>query len=167
LIARFSELRPARQTAAIRITGDREVRPIGRNDRSELAVLCRPRDRLLVEITAVHAEVKGRYGSPRIHAELNARGHGCCVCDGILPIDNKVSVLQSSAARSASAVTTALHAPGHRVVNLDTSTHAELARVVVVPSGQGYLVSSNLPALGHDLNLQNHNAIQGTFRFVA
>ena len=34
---------------------------------------------LLVEIRAVHAEVKARYGSPRIHAELVARGHDCCV----------------------------------------------------------------------------------------
>jgi putative transposase len=37
------------------------------------------RDTLLVEIRAVHAEVKARYGSPRIHAELAARGHDCCV----------------------------------------------------------------------------------------
>jgi len=37
------------------------------------------RDVLLVEIEAVHEQVKGRYGSPRVHAELLARGHGCCV----------------------------------------------------------------------------------------
>src|SRR5262249_13231160 len=37
------------------------------------------RDALLVEVRAVHAEVKARYGSPRIHAELVARGHDCCV----------------------------------------------------------------------------------------
>ena len=37
------------------------------------------RDALLVEIRAVHAEVQARYGSPRIHAELVARGRGCCV----------------------------------------------------------------------------------------
>ncbi len=37
------------------------------------------RDALLVEIRAVHAEVKARYGSPRIHAELVARGHDCCL----------------------------------------------------------------------------------------
>lgn len=37
------------------------------------------RDTLLVEIRAVHAEFKARYGSPRIHAELVARGHDCCV----------------------------------------------------------------------------------------
>jgi putative transposase len=34
---------------------------------------------LLVEIRAVHAEVKERYGSPRIHAALKARGIDCCV----------------------------------------------------------------------------------------
>src|SRR3954470_10125665 len=39
----------------------------------------RRRDTLLVEARAIHAEVKARYGSPRIHAELVARGHDCCV----------------------------------------------------------------------------------------
>jgi putative transposase len=37
------------------------------------------RDTLLVEIRAIHAEVKQRYGSPRIHAELQAKGVPCCV----------------------------------------------------------------------------------------
>jgi putative transposase len=37
------------------------------------------RDTLAVEIRAIHAEVKARYGSPRIHAELIARGQDCCV----------------------------------------------------------------------------------------
>src|SRR5437764_1043431 len=34
---------------------------------------------LLVEIRAIHAEAKARYGSPRIHAELTARGQDCCI----------------------------------------------------------------------------------------
>jgi transposase InsO family protein len=34
---------------------------------------------LVVEIRAIHAEVKARHGSPRIHAELIARGQDCCV----------------------------------------------------------------------------------------
>jgi transposase InsO family protein len=38
----------------------------------------RRREKLAVEIEAVHAEAKGRYGSPRIHAEPAARGHDCC-----------------------------------------------------------------------------------------
>jgi putative transposase len=37
------------------------------------------RDALLVAIGAVHAEVKQRYGSPRMHAELADRGVPCCV----------------------------------------------------------------------------------------
>ena len=37
------------------------------------------RAELTEEITTIHAEVKGRYGSPRVHAELVARGHACCV----------------------------------------------------------------------------------------
>jgi putative transposase len=37
------------------------------------------RDALVVEIRAIHAEVHARYGSPRIHAELTARGRDCCV----------------------------------------------------------------------------------------
>jgi putative transposase len=37
------------------------------------------RDQLTAQIRTVHTEVKARYGSPRMHAELVARGHGCCV----------------------------------------------------------------------------------------
>jgi putative transposase len=37
------------------------------------------REALLVEIAAVHAEVKQRYGSPRIYKELQAKGVECCV----------------------------------------------------------------------------------------
>jgi transposase InsO family protein len=37
------------------------------------------RDALVAAIKAVHGEVKARYGSPRIHAELVARGEPCCV----------------------------------------------------------------------------------------
>ena len=39
----------------------------------------RRRDELVTQIRAIHAEVKERYGSPRVHAELVSRGHGCCV----------------------------------------------------------------------------------------
>ena len=37
------------------------------------------RDALVVLIRDVHSDVKGRYGSPRVHAALVARGHDCCV----------------------------------------------------------------------------------------
>jgi transposase InsO family protein len=39
----------------------------------------RRREALAVAIKAVHREVKARYGSPRVHAELVARGEACCV----------------------------------------------------------------------------------------
>jgi len=35
------------------------------------------RQELVGAIEVIHAEVKGRYGSPRMTAELNARGHDC------------------------------------------------------------------------------------------
>jgi putative transposase len=37
----------------------------------------RRRDKLVAAIEVIHAEVKGRYGSPRMAAELAARGHAC------------------------------------------------------------------------------------------
>ena len=37
------------------------------------------REVLKTEIEAIHQEFKQRYGSPRIQAELQARGQSCCV----------------------------------------------------------------------------------------
>jgi putative transposase len=37
----------------------------------------RRREGLVAAIEVIHAEVKGRYGSPRMAAELTARGHAC------------------------------------------------------------------------------------------
>ena len=37
------------------------------------------REELTAEVKEIHAEVKARYGSPRIHAELAAKGHACSV----------------------------------------------------------------------------------------
>lgn len=37
------------------------------------------RAQLTAEVKAIHAQVKARYGSPRVHAELVARGHACGV----------------------------------------------------------------------------------------
>jgi putative transposase len=37
------------------------------------------REELTEQVKDIHAAIKGRYGSPRIHAELVARGHACCV----------------------------------------------------------------------------------------
>jgi anti-sigma-K factor RskA len=63
---------------------------------------------------------------------------------GLVRADNRVSNLQATSA----AVTAALRAPGHHLVELDSgSSKTEQAQVVVLPSGQGYLVSSSLPPL--------------------
>ena len=37
------------------------------------------REELTAEVKEIHAQVKARYGSPRIHAELVAKGHACSV----------------------------------------------------------------------------------------
>jgi anti-sigma-K factor RskA len=73
---------------------------------------------------------------------------------GLIRADNKVSGLQSAQAARPSSVTAALHTPGHRLVALDTTARTEVAQVVVVPSGQGYLVSSKLPPLGRGQTYQ-------------
>jgi anti-sigma-K factor RskA len=63
---------------------------------------------------------------------------------GLVRADNKVSNLQATSP----AVTAALRAPGHHLVELESSSSkTEKAQVVVLPSGQGYLVSSTLPSL--------------------
>ena len=37
------------------------------------------REALVASIKAIHGEMKARYGSPRVHAEMVARGEPCCV----------------------------------------------------------------------------------------
>ena len=67
---------------------------------------------------------------------------------GLVRADNKVSNLQSAQAAPSAAVAAALTAPGHRVVTLDAGTTTRSRRrSSSCPSGQGYLVSSTLPAL--------------------
>ena len=70
---------------------------------------------------------------------------------GLVQADNKVSNLQGASP----AATAALQAPGHQLVVLDSTTsRTEQAKVVVLPSGQGYLVSSSLPSLDKDRTYQ-------------
>jgi anti-sigma-K factor RskA len=70
---------------------------------------------------------------------------------GLVHADTKVSNLQAAPAT----VAAALRTPGHDLVELDSnSTKTELAQVVVVPSGQGFLVSSKLPALSDNRTYQ-------------
>jgi anti-sigma factor RsiW len=65
---------------------------------------------------------------------------------------NVTNLQQAAAHRPATAprspAEVALHTPGHRVVTLENAASDALAEFVIVPAGRGYLVSSNLPALG-------------------
>ena len=79
---------------------------------------------------------------------------------GLVRADNTVSNLQAAQGGSSSAVTAALSAPGHQVVTLDSTSPGQKAKVVILPSGQGYLVSSTLPSLQNGRTYQLW-AIQG------
>ncbi|MHB8220157.1 MAG: anti-sigma factor [Acidimicrobiales bacterium] len=55
----------------------------------------------------------------------------------------------------------ALSTPGHRLVRMVTPEGAQLAEFVVVPDGQGYMVSSELPAIPDDETYQLWGMIAG------
>ncbi|MDE3007642.1 MAG: anti-sigma factor [Acidobacteriota bacterium] len=59
------------------------------------------------------------------------------------------------------AVASALETPGHVVVNLASATHRPLAQFVMLPSGQGYLVTSSLPKLSGDKTYQLWGIVKG------
>ncbi len=65
---------------------------------------------------------------------------------GLVRADNRVSGLQAAAGQP-STVSAALRAPGHKLVDLDTTSHTQLAQFVVLPDGRGYMVSSTMPPL--------------------
>jgi anti-sigma-K factor RskA len=73
---------------------------------------------------------------------------------GLVRADNRVSGLQAAAAHQSSTVAGALRTPGHRLVDLDASSHMQVAQFVVVPDGRGYLVSSKLPPLSTNQTYQ-------------
>jgi anti-sigma factor RsiW len=76
--------------------------------------------------------------------------------------DNHVTQLTSQAiAGQPGDVVTALETPGHRVVNLDSTSHAKLAQFVVDPDGQGYMVSSKLPTLSSAHTYQLWGVVDG------
>jgi anti-sigma-K factor RskA len=56
----------------------------------------------------------------------------------------------------------ALHTAGHRVVTLENAAGDALASFVVVPPGRGYLMSSDLPALGRGKTYQLWGIVGGT-----
>ncbi len=72
---------------------------------------------------------------------------------GLVRADNRVSNLQAGQAAPSSTVAAALRAPGHRVITLDSSAHAEEAQVVVAALRAGLfgLVGAPVPRQGSDL----------------
>ena len=73
--------------------------------------------------------------------------------------NDQISSLHQSSPASAVA---ALKVPGHKVVDAESARHVELARFVVVPSsGQGYLLTSNLPTLPSAETYQLWGVING------
>jgi len=67
---------------------------------------------------------------------------------GLVQANHKVSNLQQAAGHQVGAtVAAALQSPGHQVIDLDSTTHRQLAEFVVVTDGRGFLVSSHLPRL--------------------
>ena len=72
--------------------------------------------------------------------------------------NNQISSLQNATPASAAV---ALTVPGHKVVDVETARHVELARFVVVPTGQGYLLKSNLPTLPSAKTYQLWGVIHG------
>jgi hypothetical protein len=73
--------------------------------------------------------------------------------------NDQISHLQK--ATPDSVVAAALHTPGHKIVTAEDASHVEVARFVVLPSGQGYLVKSSLPALSSKNTYQLWGLIKG------
>jgi putative transposase len=104
----------------------------------------RRRDALLVEVRAIHAEVKGRYGSPRIHAELVARGHGCCV-NTVAKVMREAGIAAKTAKKFRCATTDSAHdlpvaenLLGRRF-NPSGANESWVADITYIPTREGWL----------------------------
>jgi hypothetical protein len=73
--------------------------------------------------------------------------------------DHQISHLQN--ATPTSVVAAALDTPGHKIVTAEDASHVVVAKFVVLPSGQGYLVKSSLPALSSKNTYQLWGVIKG------
>jgi putative transposase len=102
------------------------------------------RDALLVEIRAVHAEAKARYGSPRIHAELVARGQDCCV-NTVAKLMRDNDSKAKTARKFRTTTTDANHALPvadnllDRQFNPSAANEAWLADLTYIPTREGWL----------------------------
>ena len=102
------------------------------------------RDALLVEIRAIHTEFKARYGSPRIHAELAARGRDCCV-NTVAKLMRQAGIAAKTARKFRCMTTDS----GHdlpvaenlldRQFNPSQANEVWLADITYIPTRQGWL----------------------------
>jgi putative transposase len=101
-------------------------------------------DTLLVEMRAIHAEVKARYGSPRMHAELVARGHNCCV-NTVARLMRDHGIVAKTARKFRVTTTDSNHDLPVAQNLLDRQFHPSganevwLADITYIPTGEGWL----------------------------
>jgi putative transposase len=102
----------------------------------------RRRDALLVEIRAIHERVKGRYGSPRIHAELS-QGHSCCV-NTVAEVMRQAGI-RAKTARKFRHTTDSKHDRPvaenvlGREFSVDAPNQAWVADITYIPTREGWL----------------------------
>ena len=131
-----------------------------------------PMPALLREAPASDERPAKRFHRPRPAALRTSRGRLVSVASlavaaaavaavlavNLVHANDQVSSLRQATPASAVA---ALRVPGHKVVDVESARHVELAQFVVVPSGQGYLVRSNLPTLSSAQTYQLWGVIDG------
>jgi hypothetical protein len=126
--------------------------------------------------TGTGDEVVGSFRTPRTARPSPSRGRllsvaslalataAAAVVLGVNLVDanNQVAHLQGAIGETAhTAVLAALETPGHKVVDLKSTSGRRLVEFVVLPSGQGYLVDSHLPALSSIETYQLWGVVDG------
>lgn len=107
-------------------------------------VLQQRHDAFLVEIRAIHAQFKARYGSPRIHAELLARGYDCCV-NTVAKLMRKAGIAAKTKRRFRGTTTDSDHDMPvadnllDRQFNPSEANEAWVADITYIPTCEGWL----------------------------
>jgi putative transposase len=101
------------------------------------------REALIVSIKAIHGEVKARYGSPRIHAELVARGEPCCVKTAARLMRQHGIAAKTKRKFRCTTDSNHAHPVAENVVNRDFETMAAngtwTADITYIATGEGWL----------------------------
>jgi putative transposase len=101
-------------------------------------------DTLLVEMRVIHAQFKARYGSPRMHKELVARGHACCV-NTVARLMRDHGIVAKTARRFRVRTTDSNHDLPvaenllDRQFNPCEANEVWLADITYIPTGEGWL----------------------------